>query len=90
MEKAAVRIPEAARMLSVSPDKMAKAVRDGDVRSIKFRGAVLVPAVELERILGGTLIEGRVPTDAVDNEELRRVLRMVRAMIDAALNDGPR
>lgn len=48
----AVRIPAAAKALSVSDDKIRKAVASGELRHVRFGGCILIPVAELERLLG--------------------------------------
>lgn len=48
----AVRIPAAAKALNVSPSTIRQAVNTGEIRSVRFGGCILIPVVELERLLG--------------------------------------
>jgi excisionase family DNA binding protein len=45
-------INESARILSVSRDSVLRAVKRGEIRTVKFGRRVLVPRVELERVVG--------------------------------------
>ena len=65
-EVLAVRIPEAARRLSVSRDTVAAAITRGDIRSVRFGGCVLIPVAELERILGIERAEQPTPKELLE------------------------
>lgn len=48
----AMTVREAAASLGVGKDAVYKAINRGDVRAVKLGGTLLMPRVELERILG--------------------------------------
>lgn len=67
----AVRIPAAAKALGVSADKVRKAVARGEIRSVRFGGCILIPVVEMERLLG---IEPEAAPTAAELLELAATL----------------
>lgn len=48
----ALTVREAADALGVGKDAVYKAINRGDLRAVKLGGTMLVPHVELERLLG--------------------------------------
>lgn len=48
----ALKVKEAADALGVGRDAVYNAINRGEIRAIRFGGTILVPQVELERILG--------------------------------------
>ncbi len=57
-EQLAVSVPKAAKMLDCSSATVRRAIERGDIRAIRLLGKVIVPVVELERLLG---IERQTP-----------------------------
>jgi len=51
MQKLAMTVNEAAGALGVSPASIRRSIREGKVRSIRFRDRVLVPVVEMQRVI---------------------------------------
>ena len=51
-EKAAYSIAEFAKITGVSPWSVRMAVRDGDLRHIRWGRRVLIPANEVQRLFG--------------------------------------
>jgi excisionase family DNA binding protein len=51
MQKLAVTVNEAAGALGVSPASIRRSIREGELRSIRFRDRVLVPVVEMQRVI---------------------------------------
>jgi excisionase family DNA binding protein len=49
----AVRIPDLARRLSISPRLAFRMVQEGVVRSVRVGRCVLIPVSEIERFLAG-------------------------------------
>ena len=53
-DRLALSVREAADLLGVGRDAIYNAINRGDLRAVKFGGTLLVPRVELHRILGLT------------------------------------
>lgn len=50
-ERITYRVDEFARLLGVSKSTIWNRVNDGSLKTVKFGGATLIPAAELDRIL---------------------------------------
>lgn len=48
LDRMALRISEAAELLGISPDTVKRMVTDGQIPSVKLRGAVRIPRKQLE------------------------------------------
>jgi len=51
MERRAFKISEAAAMFGVHRATLEKAIRDGEIKTVKIRDCVLIPAKEIDRLL---------------------------------------
>jgi excisionase family DNA binding protein len=51
-EQLAVSIPKAADLLDCSSATVRRAIERGEIRAVRLLGKVIVPMVELERLLG--------------------------------------
>jgi excisionase family DNA binding protein len=51
-ERLALTVREAAEALGVGRDAVYNAINRGDLRAVKLGGSLLVPRVELDRLLG--------------------------------------
>ena len=51
MQRLAVSVNEAAGALGVSAASIRRSIREGELRSIRFRDRVLVPVTEMQRVI---------------------------------------
>lgn len=58
-EQLAYRVPEFAKLISISRAKAYAAVASGEIPSIRLGRVVLVPADALKRLLDATQVEAR-------------------------------
>jgi excisionase family DNA binding protein len=73
-ERLALTVREAAEALGVGRNAVYNAINRGDLRAVKFGGSLLVPRVELDRLLGVERAAPDVTTVATVLRELARAL----------------
>jgi excisionase family DNA binding protein len=64
VEKQVFRLEEVAEILRLSRRHVTDLVREGSIRVVRFGRAVRVTRAELERVLGGPLVDEKAPAGA--------------------------
>jgi excisionase family DNA binding protein len=63
-EPSTLSVEQAARRLGISRSTAYECVRNGSIPSLRFRRRIVIPAVVIEQLLGGVVVEDGRPISA--------------------------